>query len=133
MSGLPEIVRGSVRCRLPLTPEAATCLAGALLADDPADRLRWLVGGLTQDPPLALWCALQGPEPDAGRPILAVLCDWLTGRLTSDFAQPLPASGPVAASARHAVRVQELLVSFDGPMADKASGSSEPGTPTPTR
>jgi signal transduction histidine kinase len=125
MSGLPEIVRGSVRYRLPLTPEAATCLAGALLANDQADRLHWLMRGLTHDPPLALWCALQGPELDGDRPVVAVLCEWLAGRLTRDFAQPQPADAPVAASARQALRVQELLIRSRA-VAQKASESSGP-------
>ncbi len=112
MSSLPEIIRGGVRYRLPLTSEAAVCLAGALLADGPGDRLGWLARGLAQDPPLALWCAVQAPEPAPGMPWATALCQWLAPRLGGELSQapPAPAAPERAFSAgKRAAQGQELL------------------------
>ncbi len=106
-SGLAEIVRGNVRYRLPLTPEAAACLAGALLADPPADRPKWLSFGLLNDPPLALWCALQAPVQTAG-PAFSALCDWLEHRRRAEFTRT-PAIADPPATAEQSAGYDELL------------------------
>ena len=106
-SGLAEIVRGDVCYRLPLTAEAAACLAVALLADSPADRLHWLGHGLALDPPLALWCAVQAPS-GARRTARRALCRWLDRRLHGESCSDAPGGRPIA-QRRTGLDLHELL------------------------
>ena len=91
MSGLPEIVCGGVSLSFAADARSRRLPGRCAVGRMRAARLGWLACGLTRDPPLALLVrrcrCLRGA--DSGQ-TLPAFCEWLAGRLSSDFAH-LPA------------------------------------------